>query len=164
VNECVEIWGNLVDWIYGPAKLFLQSYVDWSGNRWNPNSLVYIYTWEWMNKCIMWRQVVSCHFSCLLQQHNTDFFDLSIGLIYAVTAGKEGGAGQDATFHGRSSSSFWTLWPLVPTRAIGVMQRWHWPDLRCQEHMNMMHPWHEHGGWMCFVVYPRGHNIYTSIS
>jgi hypothetical protein len=40
------------------------------------------------------------HFSCLLQQHNTDFIDLSTGLVYAVTAGKEVGGGQDAKLVG----------------------------------------------------------------
>jgi hypothetical protein len=115
----------LVDWISGPPKLFHKLVipsVDGSGIDRIRSSSVHIYTWEWMNECIMWRRVVSCHFSCLLQQHNTDFIDVSTGLVYAMTTGKEVGGGQDATFDGRSSSSLRTRWPLVPTRAIGVMQ------------------------------------------
>jgi hypothetical protein len=42
----------------------------------------------------------SIHFSCLLQQHNIDYIDLSIGLVYAVTAGKDVGGGQDAKLAG----------------------------------------------------------------
>jgi hypothetical protein len=36
----------------------------------------------------------------LSQQHNTDFIDLSRALVYAVSAGKEVGGGQDAKLAG----------------------------------------------------------------
>jgi hypothetical protein len=42
----------------------------------------------------------SIHFSWLLQQHNSDYIHLSIGLVYVVTAGKDVGGGQDAKLAG----------------------------------------------------------------
>jgi hypothetical protein len=40
------------------------------------------------------------HFSCMLQQHNTNFISLSAGLVYSMMAGKAVGGGQDAKLAG----------------------------------------------------------------
>jgi hypothetical protein len=84
MNECVEIWGNSVDWVSGPEKLFHKLVilsVDGSRIDSNQSSFVYFYNVgmnEWLHHVM---KSCSIHLSCLLQQHKTVFIYLSTGLV-----------------------------------------------------------------------------------